>query len=160
MELSLNVPVAVNCSVVPFATLGLAGVTAIDDSVGPVTVSRVEPLTAPEVAWIIDEPAPTAVATPAAVIVAVAGVPEDHVTELVRFWVLLSLKVPVAVNCCVAPLVKVGFAGVTAIDFNVAAVTVTVMEPLTVPDVAVTILVPAALAVISPAPLTVATLGL
>ena len=68
-------------------------------------------------------------ATPAAVIVAVAGVPEDHVTELVRFWVLLSLKVPVAVNCCVAPLVKVGFAGVTAIDFNVAAVTVTVMEP-------------------------------
>ena len=38
--------------------------------------------------------------------------------------VLLSLYVPVAVNCCVAPFVMDGFAGVTAIDCSVAAVTV------------------------------------
>ena len=44
---------------------------------------------------------------------------------------LLSLKVPVAVNCCVAPLAIDGFAGVTAIDCSVAAVTVSTVEPLT-----------------------------
>jgi hypothetical protein len=36
VELSLNVPVAVNCWVLPFAIDGFAGVTAIDTSVGDV----------------------------------------------------------------------------------------------------------------------------
>ena len=39
VELSVYVPVAVNCSVSPLATLGLAGVTAIDTSCRGVTVS-------------------------------------------------------------------------------------------------------------------------
>ena len=158
MELSLYVPVAVNCSVAPFVILGFAGVTAIDDSVGPVTLRMVEPVTAPEIAWIIDIPAPTAVARPVEEIVATAGVAEDQATELLRFWVLPSLKVPVAVNCCVAFLARVGFAGVTARDFRVVAATVKVMEPLTVPDEAVMSVVPAIFAVTKPAPLTVATL--
>src|SRR6202012_1386763 len=51
----------------------------------------------------------------------VADVPEDQVTEVVRFCVLLSLNVPVAVNCCVAPFAIDGDAGVTAIDRSVAA---------------------------------------
>jgi len=152
------VPVAINCSVAPFVTLGFAGVTAIDDSVGPVTVRAVEPETAPETAWIIDKPAPTAVARPVEEIVATDCIPEDHATELVRFCVLPSLKVPVAVNCWVAFLAKLVLAGVTASDFRVAAATVKVMEPLTVPDDAVMSVVPAALAVIIPPPLTVATL--
>jgi hypothetical protein len=38
------------------------------------------------------------------VIVATAVFVELHVTKLVRFCVLESLYVPVAVNCCVAPL--------------------------------------------------------
>src|SRR5580693_700761 len=67
---SENVPVAVNCWVAPFVILGLAGVTAIDDSVGPVTLRMVEPVTAPDIAWIIDMPAPTAVARPVEEIVA------------------------------------------------------------------------------------------
>ena len=57
-------------------------------------------------------------------IVATAGVADAHVTWLVRFCVLLSLYVPVAVNCCVVPFAIDGFAGVTAIDCSVAAVTV------------------------------------
>ena len=158
VELSLYVPVAVNCSVAPFVILGFAGVTAIDDSVGPVTLRMVEPVTAPDIAWIIDMPAPTAVARPVEEIVATAGVAEDQATELLRFWVLPSLKVPVAVNCCVAFLARVGFAGVTARDFSVAAATVKVTEPLTVPDEAVISVVPAVFAVTKPAPLTVATL--
>ncbi len=44
VELSEYVPVAVNCSVKPFATPGLAGVTAIDSSAAAVTVSSVDPL--------------------------------------------------------------------------------------------------------------------
>jgi hypothetical protein len=56
-----------------------------------VTVSNVEPTTDPEVALIVLGPAATAVANPPAVIVAIAGAPEAHVTEDVRFCVLLSL---------------------------------------------------------------------
>jgi hypothetical protein len=51
--------------------------------------------------------------------VAVAVVPDPHVTDDVRFCVLLSLYVPVAVNCCVSPLAADGFAGVTVIDCSV-----------------------------------------
>ena len=51
--------------------------------------------------------------------VAVAGVEDDQVTELVRFCVLESLYVPVAVYCCVAPTTMDAFAGVTAIDVSV-----------------------------------------
>ena len=47
-------------------------------------------------------------------------------TELVRFCVLPSLKVPVAVNCWVSPTATEGFAGVTATDFSVGAATVIV----------------------------------
>lgn len=43
VELSEYVPVAMNCCVVPFAIEGFKGVTAIDVSVGAVTVSVVEP---------------------------------------------------------------------------------------------------------------------
>src|SRR6266481_9863395 len=39
VELSLNVPVAVNCCVVPLGIEALAGVTAMDTSVAAVTVN-------------------------------------------------------------------------------------------------------------------------
>ena len=53
-----------NCFVVPFAIEGFAGVTAIDTSVAEVTVSKVDPLTLPEVAIIVLDPAAFAVAIP------------------------------------------------------------------------------------------------
>ena len=80
-----------NCWVKPFVIDGFAGVTAIDCSAAAVTVNVVEPLTAPEVALIVLVPAATPVASPALVMVALAGVPEAHVTEEVRFCVLLSV---------------------------------------------------------------------
>ena len=46
------------------ATLGLAGVTAIDWSTAGVTVITVEPLMPSIVALIVDVPVPTAVALP------------------------------------------------------------------------------------------------
>ena len=79
-----------------------------------VTVSTVVPLTAPSVALIVDVPALTPVATPAALIVATPVVSEPHVTLDVRFGVVPSLKCPIAMNACVAFIANVGFAGVTA----------------------------------------------
>jgi hypothetical protein len=81
-------------------------------------------------------PRPTAVASPAVLIVATVAAEELHVAVLVRFCVLASVYVPVAVNCCVLPLVIEGLAGVTAIDTSVAAVTVSVVLPETAPEVA------------------------
>src|ERR1700678_4029482 len=144
---SLNVPVAVNCCVAPLVIDGLAGVTAIDCSVAAVTVSRVEPLIEDDVAVIVELPTPAPVARPPVLIVAVVVVPEVQVTVDVKFCVVPSLNVPVAVNCCVAPLAIDGFAGVTAIDCSVAAVTASKVDPLMDDDVAVIVEVP------TPAPL-------
>src|SRR5208282_4375088 len=143
---SLYVPVAVNCCVAPAAIEAFAGVTAIETSVGAVTVSVVEPLRllvvgltmggAPvftpvdgppgrrvggaaavaKVAMMLGLPAATPVARPAAVIVATPGAEELQATEAVRFCVLPSLLVPVAVNCSVFPAAIEGFAGVTAME--------------------------------------------
>ena len=122
-----------NCCVAPFVIEGLAGVTAIDCSVAAVTVSTsigdVTP--AERLAVMLLVPTPTPVATPPPVplvIVAVVVVPEVHATLVVMFAVVASLYVPVAVNCCVAPLAIDGLAGVTAIEASVAAVTVS-MSP-------------------------------
>jgi hypothetical protein len=142
VELSLYVPVAVNCSVFPATTDGLTGVTAMDTSVAAVTVSVVLPTIPPLVAEIELVPAFSADARPPLVIVAVALVPEAHVTLPVRFCVELSLYVPVAVNCCVFPATTDGFTGVTAIDTSVAAVTVSVVLPTMLPLVAEIVLVP------------------
>ena len=121
MLLSLYVPVAVNCCVAPLAIVGLTGVTAIDCSVAAVTVNTsagdVTPLSA---AVMLLVPTPTPVASPPAVMVATVVVAEFQLTDAVMFAVLLSLYVPVAVNCCVAPLAIVGLTGVTAIDCSVA----------------------------------------
>ena len=100
---SVKVPVAVNCCVVPSAMEGFAGVTAIETTTAAVTVKVVLALTEPEVAVIFAKPVPTVVANPcepdALLIVATAVVPELHSTVLVMSCVLLSVNVPVAVNC-------------------------------------------------------------
>jgi hypothetical protein len=56
-------------------------------------------------------------------IVATPVAEDDQVTGAVKFRVLPSLNVPVAVNDWVAPSGIVEFAGVTAIVFNVTALT-------------------------------------
>ena len=86
------------------------------------TVSVVVPVIAPLTAEIVLEPAAIAVASPVALIVATAVFEEVHVTWLVMFCVVVFEYVPVAVNCCVAPVAIDGFVGVTAIEVNVGAV--------------------------------------
>src|SRR5229473_1848442 len=101
-------------------------------------------------------PVATPLATPALVIVATEVFDELQVTVLVRFRVLPSLYVPVAVNGCVVPLAIDGFAGVTAIDDSTAAVTVSVVEPVREPDAAWIVLAPTPTALAAPLPVTVA----
>jgi hypothetical protein len=88
-----------------------------------VTVSVALPDTDPEVAVIVLVPAATAEAIPMVplvlLMVATAEEEELHVTELVRFFVLLSLNVPVATNCAVVPGAIEGVVVVTARETSV-----------------------------------------
>jgi hypothetical protein len=122
-------------------------------------VSVAELLVTPaDVAVTFDVPVPIVVARPFALIVATAVAEEFHVAVPVKFWVLLSENVPIAANCCVKPFATEGFVGVTAIDANVAGVTVSVALLLVTPlDVAVMFDVPVASVVAKPAELIVAT---
>ena len=134
--LSVNVPIAVNCCVFPGRIEGLAGVTAIDTSVGAVTVRVVDTVTEPEAAPILVLPCASVVASPELPIVATAVFEELHATEPVRSRALPSVKVPVAENCFVRPATIEGFAGVMLIDTTAAGDTVRFVEPLSAPDVA------------------------
>jgi hypothetical protein len=122
---------------------------AIDTNCAAVTVTKVDPDIDPDVALMFAVPALMLVTNPFFT-VAAEFVSEDQVAEVVRSWVLPSVNVPVAVNCWVVPATREGFAGVTAIETNDAAVTVSVVVPLIEPDVAVTFAVPAAMVVARP----------
>src|SRR5512137_1537899 len=96
-------------------------------------------------------PASTALATPGSPArVATAGLELAHATCAVRSCVVASLKTPVAVKGCRVPLAMVGWGGVTCNAISVAAVTVTGVEPVTAPDVAESVAVPAATALQAP----------
>jgi len=67
---------------------------------------------------------------------------EIQFTELVRFCVLLSVYVPVAVNAWVRPLATDGPPGVTAIETNAGGPTVRSVDPRKGPFTAVICTVP------------------
>jgi hypothetical protein len=67
---------------------------------------------------------------------------EDHSAELVRFWVLPSLKFPVAENWTVAATSTLAVAGATVSEVITGAETVMLAEPFTVPEAAVIVAVP------------------
>ena len=79
-----------------------------------------------KVALMVLVPALRPVARPAASIVATAVSFENQVTKLVRSDVKPSLRMPVAVNCWVAPASMDGSAGVTVMLTRVGSVTVIV----------------------------------
>ena len=97
--LSVNVPVAVSCSVKPMISELLGAVTVIDCRAAAVTVStKVFEVTPLLTAVMLVEPIPVPVARPVLLTVAAAVLEEVQIAELVSNWVLPSLKVPVAVN--------------------------------------------------------------
>jgi hypothetical protein len=154
---SLKVPVAVNLICVPFAILGLAGLTLMETNLAVETVSAVEALIDPKTALIVVLPLATLVTSPLLLIVAAAGFEELHKTDAEMSCVLLSLKLPVATNCFVVPTGMVEFAGETAIETKAAPVTVSDAVPLTEPEEAVIVALPMPTLVASPVEFTVAT---
>ncbi len=64
------------------------------------------------------------VASPDELIDATVGAEESQLTDDVRSWIDLSVKVPVAMNCCVLPRGMVMFVGVIVNDVRMAGVTV------------------------------------
>ena len=82
---------AVKFRVVPTGVPKLPGDMLIDVSVAVVTVREAVPLIEPEVAVMVTEPWPSALATPLLLIVATEMLEELQVALLVRFWVLPSL---------------------------------------------------------------------
>jgi hypothetical protein len=145
MVRSDNVPVAVNCCVVPLAILLPAGVTSIDATADEVSV--VEPVTAPYVAVISVEPGVWAVASPfelgSLLMVAMLVSSELQVTHVVKFCFvpLMSDNVPVAPNCCVVSGAMLGgFDGVTVIEAT--GDVVSAVDPVMLPEAAVMMVEP------------------
>ncbi len=82
--------------------LGLVGVISRETSVAGVTVSVVDPDIEPDAAVIVVEPAATGVASPiepaVLLIFAIDVADEVQATDVVRFCVVLSENIPVAMN--------------------------------------------------------------
>jgi len=98
----------------------------------------------------------SAVARPELSIVATAMFDDAQVTELVKFTVVPSWRVPIAVNCCVAPEEIDPLVGVMEMDVRFAVTTLTVVEPLIPSRVALIVADPDATPVTNPVALTVA----
>ena len=150
-------PVATKRCVRPIGTVAVAGVTAIELNVAAVTVKVAEPDLPPNAAVIVAVPIDSPVATPGDTTVPTAMASELHVTVLLMSRLVPSEYVPVATKVCVKPIGTVAVAGVTAIELNVAAVTVKVAEPDLPSNVAVMTDVPTATPIARP-DVTVATL--
>lgn len=143
---SANVPVAVNCWVVPFAILAVVGDTAINATSDDLNVA--EPDTPPYDAVIVVVPAETAAVNPFET-EATAASKEVQVAQVVRFCTAALSSVPVAVNCSVVfGAMLAGFGGVTEIAATEDVVRVT--SPLMLPEVTVIVAIPAETAVASP----------
>ena len=147
-----------NASVCPAAIELVAPAIVTDCNTAAVTVSVTPGLvTLPDAAVMLVVPATTPVASPLVALIVAAAVLDDvHTTPVVNGAVVPLLYVPVAVYCCVSPAAMLAVAGVTAIDCNTAAVTVSVTPALVnPPELAVMLVVPAATPVAVPVPVPV-----
>jgi hypothetical protein len=85
---SVNEPVAVNCCLRPFGTVGLKGVTAMLTRAAADTVKVDVPVTLPEDAVITVGPTCALVASPPELMLATVPLEDDQPTELVMSSVL------------------------------------------------------------------------
>lgn len=122
----------------------LVGETLTMEGPHAVTVRAAEPLTAPELAVIVVVPEVKAVRSPDELIVPTCVAAELQEAIFVISTVLPLTNVPVATNCCVVPVLREAFAGLTAMDANggsttklaallAAPPTVTTTPPLVAP---------------------------
>jgi hypothetical protein len=158
--LSLNVPTAANCCVLPALHVGFAGETASDCNVPVPIVSTVVPCNPEADTVIVTDPAFFPWAIPVERIEARFGFEDFHVTPARLPPVLPSLKVPRATNLIEVRTTILGFAGLMVIPTRCAVDTVNPVEPLTVPKAAAIVVLPGATLVARPVLLIVAAAGL
>ncbi len=156
-ELSLNVPIALNCFTAPTGICESRGAMVNDVRTALVTVAEAVAEIPPETTDIVEAPGPAPVASPFWSMVSTLVVLDDHCAE-VSTWVLPSSKFPVAVNCCWVPVASVAVAGVSVIVWRCAGTTVITDQSVYAPTVAVMVVVPAAIVFARPLLSTVATL--
>ena len=102
--------------VASFAGAVIAAVGKVPSVTEAFTVRTVEPVILPAVALIVVVPSASPVATPLLMIDAMAGVLLAHVTWPLRFLLLPSLRMPIAVNACVWVVSINGLAGWTRME--------------------------------------------
>jgi hypothetical protein len=128
----------------------------MDWRVTPVTCKSTEPDTDPIDAVIVVLPTVSVVARPELLMVATFPAEEVQMALLVMSWVLASLKVPLAVNCCREPTGSDRLTGATVMDRITAEVTVTTVLPVMEPETADMVVVPVVRVVANPVLSTVA----
>ena len=158
--LSLNVPTAANCCVLPALHVAFAGEIASDCNVPVPTVRTVVPCTPEAEAVIVTDPPFFPWAMPVERIEARFGFDDFHVTPARLPPVLPSLKAPRATNLIEVRTTIHGFAGLMVIPTRCAVDTVNPVEPLTVPNAAAIVVLPGAMLVARPVLLIVAAAGL
>lgn len=141
---SVNVPVAVNCCVPPADAVGVTGVRAIDTSVPVPIVSVVVPVMPDADAEIVTNPPFLPFAMPEDRIEAMFGFEDFHPMPLRFEATLPSLKVPLALNFIEVFLEIRGFAGEIVIETSLTFETVSPVEPLIDPNVALIVVLPVA----------------
>ena len=140
-------PVALNCWVWPWATEASAGVTVTAVSTAGSTVNAAVPESSDDgsVALMVDTPGSRPVASPwvptALEMEASEPWSEDHVTELVRSWVVPSEYRPVAANCSDCPLATDANDGDTVTAVSTAGSTVNAAVPEMSDDGSVAVMV-------------------
>jgi hypothetical protein len=151
------VPEAASCLVFPTGTLGLAGVTDMEDRVAADTVRVVLPEIFPEVAVMVAVPAATPVARPLLFTVATEVSDDFQVTCVVISRVVPSEYVPEAASWLVFPGGTLGLAGVSDMEDRAAEGTVRIVLPEIKYEAAVMVVVPGAMPLARPLLFTVAT---
>jgi hypothetical protein len=144
---SLKLPMAVNCWEPPEATLESLGVIVMEVSSALVTVNDAVPTLPANSAVMVAVPGAIPFANPLVPAVSLTVATDDgdevHDTELVRFSVLPSANVPMALNCMAVCCATVALAGVICTDVNGDDSTTRLPLPLTEPSSAVMVAVPA-----------------
>jgi hypothetical protein len=121
VELSLNVPAAVNCCVPPTNTVAVDGAIAMDFKTTAFTVKVADPVIELDAALIVVVPEAIPDARPVEEIDAVVPADDVHATDVDKSFVVPSEYVASAENCCCPPMKIDGVDGETVRDFSVAA---------------------------------------
>jgi hypothetical protein len=113
----------------------------------------------PAVAVIVAAPTPPPVATPLVAIAATIVADELQLTPFVTSCLLPSLYVPVATNCWLVPFAIEALPGLTESDRSIGGVAVKLVEFAILPEVALILASPIAVATTRPLPSMGATAG-